>query len=201
MTPLARAVGLCGLFCACDKAPAPSTVPPVAAPSAAAVATSDPHAEDDCTVAHPVPSAQAAATATSLSSQARERVTSLRISAHAGSVIIRKTEQRWLLAGPQGCAVPEARMAAAFQALSALGVEPTDERPSDFELQIVVLSGEERLLHFEVAGRKEGRDLVQLIDASTIRVSGLDRELLSADPRAWCGGLPRPTNHPRRVSL
>ena len=189
MTPLARAVGLCGLFCACDKAPAPSTVPPVAAPSAAAVATSDPHAEDDCTVAHPAPSAQAAATATSLSSQARERVTSLRISAHIGSVIIRKIEQGWLLAGPQGCAVPEARMAATFQALSALRVEPTDEHPSDFELQIVVLSGQERLFHFEVAGRnKEGRDLVQLFDSSTIRVSGLDRELLSADPRAWCGG-------------
>jgi hypothetical protein len=200
VTPLARAVGLCALFCACNKAPAPSTGPRDAAPSAAAVATSDPHAEDDCTEgAHPAPSAQAAPTATSLSAQARERVTSLRISAHAGSVIVRKTEQGWLLAGPQGCAVPGARMEAAFQALSALRVEPTDERPGrdDFELQIVVLSGKERLLHFEVAGRKEGRDLVQLFDGSTIRVRGLDRELLSADPRAWCADPPRPTNHPR----
>lgn len=127
-------------------------------------------------------------TATKLSNEAREHADTLRISAQVGSVIVRKTEQGWLLAGPHGCTVSEARMAQAFQGLAALGAEPTDEHPAHFELQIVVLHGEERLLHFDVAGEKDGRDLVQLTDASAFHISGLDRTLLSADPRAWCGG-------------
>ena len=38
----------------------------------------------------------------------------------------------------------------------------------------------------DVGGHGEGGDLVQLIDGSTSRVKGLDRELWSPNPRDWC---------------
>lgn len=180
-------VSLSGLLGACDKEHSPSSAPPATSPSAATTA-SDPHAEHDCSVAHPQPAPQAIATATKLSDEARSRADTLRISALVGSVIVRKTEQGWLVSGPHGCTVSEARMAQVFKSLSALSAEATDERPAQFELQIVVLHGQERLLHFDVGGRNSGRDLVQLTDASAFHISGLDRALLSADPRAWCGG-------------
>jgi hypothetical protein len=169
-----------GLLVACDKAPAPSTAPPTTSPSAAATTGSDPHAEHDCSVAHPDPAPRVVATATKLSDEARERADTLRISAPVGSVIIRKTEQGWLLAGPRGCTVSEARMAEAFKGLSSFGAEPTDERPDDFELQIIVLHGQERLLHFDVAHHSQGSDLVQLNDGSCSALGG------------WIGGFGLP---------
>lgn len=77
-------------------------------------------------------------------------------------------------------------MAQAFKDLGALAAEPTDERPADFELQMVVLHGQERLLHFDVAHHSQGSDLVQLNDGSRFRIRGLERRLWSPDPAAWC---------------
>lgn len=128
-------------------------------------------------------------TVTALSAAARAELTALRVSAHQGSVIIRKGETGWVLAGPQGCTVAQARIELALDNLSALQAVSTTERPADgsvFELQIVAESGDERTLHFDIAGRQDGRDLLQLPNEATYRLQGLDRKLWSPDPRAWC---------------
>ena len=67
-------------------------------------------------------------------------------------------------------------------------VPSTEPMPGgdNFELQILGLSGEDRAVHLEVAGRNERGDLVRLIDDSLFRVQGLDRELWVAFPAAWC---------------
>jgi hypothetical protein len=76
----------------------------------------------------------------------------------------------------------------ALDNLAGLRAVRTDERPQGgaFELQIVALMGEERALLFDIAQRKNGWDLLQLGNASTFRLEGLDRQLLAADPLVWC---------------
>lgn len=174
---------------ACDKAPSPSAEPPPAAArqiASVAVKDKDPHAEHDCSQVHPAAPQPAPATATALSDTARTNVTTLRVSAHQGSVIVRKGEQGWTISGTVACTVASQRIDRALDNLSALKAEHSAEKPENFELQIVVLNEEERVLHFDVAGRHDGADLVQLNDGSTHRILGLDRDLWSPDPAVWC---------------
>jgi hypothetical protein len=113
----------------------------------------------------------------------------LRVSAHAGAVILRKRGSSWVAAGERSCAVPERRMARALDNLARLNAVTTEERPTDgqaFELQIVALMGEEIALQLEVAGRGANGDLVQLWDGSRVRLRGLDRSLWSPHPADWC---------------
>ena len=177
-------VVLLSLLSACDETPAAGGVRP--APPASAAPVEDPHADHDCSVAHPAEARRALPTATALNSETRARVTTLRISAHVGSVTLKKGSQDWTVAGPRGCVLPTASVERALDSLSALTLEPSAERAGEFELQLGVLIGEERVLHFDVADRKDGKDLVVLADSRAFRVTGLDRELLSADPRVWC---------------
>ncbi len=148
----------------------------------------DEHDPHDCRSAHPE-GPVAAATATALSLDARRRLTTLRISAHEGGVILRKKAASWVALGPRGCTVPPDRMERVLDNLESLKAVPASARPADgdsFELQIVALNGEERALHFDVADRNDQGDLIQLNDYSTFRVRGLDRRLLSPRPQDWC---------------
>jgi hypothetical protein len=167
-----------------DAEHAPAIVSVV--PKASATGVHDEHEEE---TEHPAQPRPPVPTATSLSDDARHSVSVLRIFAHSGAVIIRKSDAGWSIAGPQGCQVSPGRIERALNNLSSLTAVPSDEHPadgSDFDLQIVAQSGEERVLHFDIAGRRDGKDLIQLLDRSTFRVSGLDRELLSAEPLVWC---------------
>jgi hypothetical protein len=118
-------------------------------------------------------------------------VTTLRISAPVGAVILRRRENGWVAAGQDGCTVPASRIERALDNLTNLKAETTGDRAvegNSFELQIVVEIGQERALSLDVAGRGERGDLVQLVDGSTLRVRGLERELWSPHPRDWCVG-------------
>lgn len=171
--------------CNSASAPKPHDSPaPAPAPTAG---VSPPVDEDE---AHPTPVMPPVPTVTALSAAARAGLTALRVSAHQGSVIIRKGDDGWVLAGAGGCTVTPAHIDRALDNLGALKAVATDERPADgavFELQIVALSGEQRTLHFDIADRKDGRDLLQLPNEATYRLQGLDRKLWSPDPQAWCG--------------
>jgi hypothetical protein len=168
----------------CHSAPKPGGSEP--APSAAPAAHSEP--DGDCQSDHVAEPRPPTPVATALVEADRARLTTLRVSAHVGSVIIRKAGEAWTLAGPQGCTVAAARIERALDNLAGLRAVQTDERPQgdSFELQIVALMGEERALLFDIAARRDGWDLLQLGNASTFRLEGLDRQLWSADPSAWC---------------
>jgi hypothetical protein len=125
-----------------------------------------------------------------LSAEARGRLTTLRIAAHVGSVIIRKEGSDWVLAGDQGCSVPTAQIERALDNLTTLKAVPTNEptpQGSAFELQLVVLVDQERVIYFEIADRNERGDLVSLMDDSLVRLQGFDRALWSPHPADWCG--------------
>jgi hypothetical protein len=189
-----RTLALCACSCmlglaSCDPASKPSSS---SSPSAsdASLSAVDGHADHDCEVAHPPRKPEPAVTATALSPDARQRLTTLRVSAHVGSVILRRQGSSWVTAGQNGCTVPPSRIERALDNLASLKAEPTAERPVDgnsFELQIVAQVGEERALYLDVADHGERGDLVQLVDGSTFRVRGLERELWSPNPRDWCG--------------
>jgi hypothetical protein len=168
-----------------DASPASSSTP-AAAPSSAA----DAHADHDCRTAHPPYVPPAGPPAIALSARVRRDVTTLRIFAYVGAVILRRGETGWVVAGQSGCSVPASRIERALDNLGSLKAEPSGERPVDgssFELQIVAQVGEERALSLDVAGHGERGDLVQLIDGSAIWMRGLERELWSPNPRDWCG--------------
>jgi hypothetical protein len=116
----------------------------------------------------------------------------VRVSAHAGGVILRKRGSSWVTAGDGGCTVPAPRMEEALDNLAQLKAIKTEERPDGgqaFELQIVALMGEAIALQLEVAGRRNTGDLVQLHDDSRVRLRGLDRGLWSPRPADWCKEL------------
>jgi hypothetical protein len=171
------------------SAPSARSVPAVASQTAAASSATGEHAQDDCRPARPLRAAAAGPPLTSLRADARERLTALRVSAHVGSVILRSRATGWFTSGENGCRVPASRMKRALDDLTSLKAEPTSERPANgqsFELQIVAEMGEERALYLDVAGHGERGDLVQLVDGSTFRVRGLERDLWSPNPRDWC---------------
>jgi hypothetical protein len=177
----------------CDRAPEARDASPVSSstPAAAPSSAADAHADHDCRTAHPPYVPPAGPPAAALSAKVRRDVTTLRIFAHVGAVILRRRETGWVAAGQSGCSVPESRIERALDNLASLKAEPTGERPVDgnsFELQIVAEIGEERALSLDVADHGERGDLVQLIDGSTLRVRGLQRELWSPNPRDWCVG-------------
>ncbi len=119
----------------------------------------------------------------------RAKLTKLIVMAHVGSVILRREGASWVTGGEHGCTVPPGRIERAFDNLASLKALPSGERPesgSVFELQIMALEGEERAIHFEIADRNEHGDLIQVFDASTFRVQGLDRGLFSPRPEDWC---------------
>ena len=124
-----------------------------------------------------------------LGAKARRDLTTLRISARVGAVILRRGETGWATAGQNGCTIPASRIERALDNLTSLKAEPTGDHPVDgnsFELQIVAEIGQERALYLDLAGHGERGDLVQLIDGSTLHVRGLERELWSPNPRDWC---------------
>jgi hypothetical protein len=175
--------------CDAAKEAAPHSVASV---QLSASAATEVHSEENCTLDHSLDSATprpARTHARALSSEGRARLTALRVSAHVGSVSLRKRGEAWIVSGKNECTVPPRRMQSALDQLSALKSLPTSERPQDgnsFELQIVALAGEERVLHLDVAGRGPEGDLVQLPDYGTFHVQGLDRELWSSRPQDWC---------------
>jgi hypothetical protein len=173
-----------------SAAPAPALSGPAASAPAATASAADEHAEHDCRTAHPVERPKVS-TATALTKEARRNLTALRISAHVGAVILRKQDSGWVVAG-YDCALPASRVERALDNLERLKAVRTEEPiPSGagLDLQIVAQIGEERVLYLEVAKRDARGDLAQLFDDSRVRIQGLDRELLSTNPRAWCEGL------------
>ena len=175
----------------CDRAPEARDASPVSSstPAAAPPRAADAHADHDCRTVDPPYVPPAGPPAVALSAKVRRDVTTLRIFAHVGAVILRRGERGWVVAGQSGCSVPASRIERALDNLGSLKAEPTGDRPVDgssFELQIVAQVGEERALSLDVAGHGERGDLVQLVDGSTFRVRGLERELWSPNPRDWC---------------
>jgi hypothetical protein len=157
--------------------------------SRSAPSAQDDHAGHDCATAHPRREPDPPITATALTPDARARLTTVRISAHVGYVILRKRDSEWITSGQGGCVVPASRVERALDNLASLTAVPSDERPADgnaFELQLTALTDEGPALRFDVAGRNRDGDLVQLNDHSRYRVQGLDRELWSPDPAPWC---------------
>jgi hypothetical protein len=175
----------------CDRAPEARDAPPVSSSTSAVAPASaaDTHSDHDCRTAHPPYLPPAGPPAVALNAKVRRDVTTLRIFAHVGAVILRRGEPGWVVAGQSGCSVPASRIERALDNLARLKAEPTGDRPVDgnsFELQIVAEIGEERALSLDVAGHGERGDLMQLIDGSTLRVRGLERDLWSPNPRDWC---------------
>jgi hypothetical protein len=144
---------------------------------------------DEHADAHPPSAPPQVATATALSADARAKLTTLRVMAHEGAVIIRKEQGQWVISGPQGCRVAPQRVERALDNLAYLRSERTATRPTDgaqFDLQVIAQIDQERALHFDMAGRVAGKDLVQLGDYSTHWITGFDRQLWSPDAKAWC---------------
>lgn len=153
------------------------------------LSTSEETGESTAEHAHGEPRRAAGLSAVVLSPADRDEVTTIRVSAHVGAVTLRKQHGVWVMAGQRGCIVPESRVSRALDNLVGLESRPsTDPIPvgTRFELQIDVLIGEFQVIHFEIAGRDDGSDLVRLLDDSSIRVWNLDRALWSAEDSAWC---------------
>ncbi len=126
---------------------------------------------------------------TSLSTADIERLTTLRLSAHIGSVTLHKRGADWIVRrGKEHCVVPPARMKRAFDSLAGFRSSRSEQRlvPGELELQIVALEGERRVLHFDVGHRGADGDLVQLPNYATYWIRGLDRDLWKPQRDAWC---------------
>jgi hypothetical protein len=146
---------------------------------------------DDHPVEEPGTGGKPSSATASLSSEARERLTTVRVSARVGSTIIRREAADWVVDGATRCVVPAEMMSRALDNLANVRSIPTDEpmpEGTSFELQIVALIDQQRALHFEVADRNESGDFVRLWDDSKLRMQGLDRALWSPHPSAWCQG-------------
>lgn len=129
------------------------------------------------------------ASPSSLSATARARLTTIRVSAHVGSVIIRREAGGWVLSGSDGCTVQPARLERALDNLAALKSVPTNEPVpggAAFRLQLTVLVGEEPAVHLDVADRNAKGHLARLDDDSMVRIRGLDLGLWSPHPADWC---------------
>jgi hypothetical protein len=174
-----------------DASPTPAApVPSLVAPSASLV---DPAASStDPWEGHgprPPRPPEPGGSASALRPDFRERLTTVRVTAHASGVILRKRGTHWVTAVDGGCTVPAPRMERALDNLTELEATKTEQKPADgmaFELQIVALMGEAIALQLEVASRSDKGDLVQLHNDSKVMLRGLDRRLWSARPADWC---------------
>lgn len=132
-----------------------------------------------------------AASPSALSAERRARLTTIRVSAHVGNVIIRREANAWGISGPDGCAVRSARLERALDNLSVLKAVPTNEAVPDgtgFQLQITALVGEEPAVHLEIADNNATGHLTRLNNDSMVRIQGLDVGLWSPNPADWCKG-------------
>jgi len=138
------------------------------------------------------PKSRALTQKAALSVDARDRVSTLRVSAHVGNVTIRRQGVEWIIAGDKGCTVPARRIARALDDLTKLQAVESGERVPEgnaFELQIDAMAGESPSLHLELADRNDSGDLVRLSDDSMVRIRGLDRKLWLPEPSLWCADL------------
>lgn len=129
------------------------------------------------------------ASPTALSVDRRAHLTTIRVSAHIGSVIIRRKADGWVISGADGCSVPPARLERALDNLMVLKAVPTNAAVPEgtaFQLQIDVLVGEKPALHLELADRNETGHLTRLDNDSMVRIQGLDLGLWSPHPADWC---------------
>lgn len=132
-----------------------------------------------------------AASPSALTAERRARLTTIRVSAHVGNVIIRREANDWVISGPGGCSVRSARLERALDNLSVLKAVPTNEPVPDgtaFQLQITVLVGEEPAVHLEIADQNATGHLTRLNNDSMVRIQGLDVGLWSPQPADWCNG-------------
>jgi len=132
-----------------------------------------------------------AASPSALTAERRARLTTIRVSAHVGNVIIRREANAWVISGPDGCSVRSARLERALDNLSVLKAVPTNEPVPDgtaFQLQITVLVGEEPAVHLEIADHNATGHLTRLNNDSMVRIQGLDVGLWSPHPADWCNG-------------
>lgn len=137
----------------------------------------------------PGPRRPAGPPAIALTPRARAALTAVSVSAHAGSVLIRKEGSAWVMRGRGGCSVPLSRVERALDSLARLRAVATNAPVPDgraFQLQITLLIDQERAIHLEVADRTHEGDLARLDDDSMVRVQGLDRKLWSPHPADWC---------------
>lgn len=148
------------------------------------------HSDHDCRVHAPaLRAAPPGASATALRPEDVPVITKIRVSAHAGGVLLRKQDGAWLSGGKNACTVAPERMTAALTNLSKLTVDsrqPSWPPEVNFELQIDVLMGEEHAVHFEIGRRQGHTDLVKLLSGDVVELRGLDRGLWSSDPTVWC---------------
>jgi hypothetical protein len=124
-----------------------------------------------------------------LSAEHRAHLTTIRVSAHVGNVIIRREAAGWVISGTDGCSVRSARIERALDNLSRLKAVPTNEAVPDgsaFRLQLTALVGERPAVHLELADRNATGHLARLDDDSTVRIQGLDLGLWSPNPADWC---------------
>lgn len=129
------------------------------------------------------------ASPSTLSAEARAKLTTIRVSAHVGYVIVRREPEGWVISGPGGCTVRAERIDQALRNLSVLKSVPTTEavpHGTAFQLEISVLVGEQLAVHLELADRNETGQLARLDDDSMVRVQGLDLSLWSPHPADWC---------------
>jgi hypothetical protein len=113
-------------------------------------------------------------------------VTTLQVLAHGSAVIIRKERDGWVMGGPSGCAISAQRVHRALDNLSSLKVVVSSEPPEQHDRQIVLLDGGEVLLQYDVGVRASGADPARLPDGSVVQLRGLERGLLSSQPKDWC---------------
>jgi hypothetical protein len=180
----------CAALSACDSK---KSAPPAASGTARA-ASSGQHSDPDADSSGHGPGLRrpAGPPSIALNAQVRADLTAISVSAHVGSVVIRKEGGSWVMGGPSGCSVPLPRIERALDSLARLHAVPTSEPVPDgmdYQLQITLLTGDERAVQMDVAARNDDGDLVRLDNDSMVRVQGLDRGLWSPHPPDWC---PRP---------
>ena len=132
------------------------------------------------------------ASPSALSIDRRAHLTTIRVSAHVGSVIIRRKADGWVISGADGCSVPAARLERALDNQMAIKAVPTNEAVPNgtaFQLQIDVLVGEKPEVHLELADRNATGHLTRLDNDSMVRIQGLDLGLWSPHPADWCKPL------------
>jgi hypothetical protein len=179
----------CAALSGCDSK---KSAPPAASGTATAASSgqhSDPDADSSGHGHGPGLERPSGPPSIALNAQVRADLTTISVSAHVGSVVIRKEGNAWVLGGPGGCSVPLPRIERALDNLARVRAVATNEPVPDgmaFQLQITLLIREERAVHLEVAARNDDGDLARLDNDSMVRVQGLDRGLWSPHPPDWC---------------